>query len=70
MTSEQLRQALAELNGERDLEIVLAEVSNGAALKVKRAILIPHEKDNLVKVTDGQAVFIPDAERVAALKIG
>ncbi|MGD9692661.1 MAG: hypothetical protein AB7G17_11640 [Phycisphaerales bacterium] len=70
MTSDQLRQALAELNGERDLEIVLAEVANGAALKVKRAILIPHEKDDLVKVTDGQAVFILDAARVAALKIG
>lgn len=70
MTSEQLRLALAELNGERDLEVVLSNVPMPAALKVKRAILIPDEKDHLVKVTDGQAVFILDAERVAALKIG
>lgn len=70
MTSEQLRLALSELNGERDLEVVLAGVTSTNGLKVKRAILIPDEKDHLVKVTDGQAVFILDSERVAALKIG
>lgn len=74
MTADQLRKALHELNGERDLVVVFAfsaETSDGSPLcRVRRAMLIPHEDDHLVKVTDGQAVFILDAERVAWLKIG
>ncbi|TVQ65209.1 MAG: hypothetical protein EA379_00280 [Phycisphaerales bacterium] len=74
MNAEQLRKALHELNGERDLTIVFAgagEAPEAAGpCRVRRAMLIPHEDDHLVKVTDGQAVFIVDAERVAWLKIG
>ncbi len=74
MSPEPLRQALRELNGERDLEIVFAEVFAGAAgpgaLLVRRAILIPDEADHLVKVTDGKSVFVLDAARVAWLRIG
>jgi hypothetical protein len=74
MSPEQLRQALRELNGERDLVIVFtdvpAPVSGLANLEVKRAILIPDEVDHLVKVTDGKGVYIIDAERVAWVKIG
>ena len=73
MTSDQLRKALRELNGERDLEVAFAQLhSNGApgALVVKSAILIPDEEDHLVKVTDGKSVFIIDAERIAWIRIG
>jgi hypothetical protein len=73
MTSEQLRIALHELNGERDLSVSFAHVEQpavGPNLVVKRAMLIPDEQDHLVKVTDGRAVYILDAERVAWIKIG
>lgn len=74
MNPTQLRQALRELNGERDLVVVFAEVPSPvpglASLEVKRAMLIPDEADHLVKVTDGKAVYILDAERVAWIKIG
>ncbi len=74
MTSDQLRQALRELNGERDLCVYFADVPSPvpglANLEVKKAMLIPDEDDHLVKVTDGKAVYVLDAERVAWLKIG
>ncbi|MBS0195773.1 MAG: hypothetical protein JSR77_03355 [Planctomycetes bacterium] len=74
MTPTQLRQALSELNGERDLSIYFADVPSPvpgvANLEVRRAMLIPDEADHLVKVTDGKAVYILDAERVAWIKIG
>jgi hypothetical protein len=74
MTSTQLRQALQELNGERDLVIaftgVPSPVPGVASLEVRKAMLIPDEADHLVKVTDGKAVYVIDAERVAWLKIG
>lgn len=73
MTPTQLRQALKELNGERDLIVVFADVPSPvpglSSLEVKRAILIPDEADHLVKVTDGKGVYILDAERVAWIKI-
>ena len=72
-TSTQLRTALRELNGERDLGVYFADVPSPvpglANLEVKKAMLIPDEPDHLVKVTDGKAVYILDAERVAWLKI-
>lgn len=74
MTPTQLRTALRELNGERDLIIVFADVPSPvpglSSLEVKKAMLIPDEADHLVKVTDGKAVYILDAERVAWLRIG
>ncbi|QYO64333.1 hypothetical protein [Leptolyngbya sp. 7M] len=75
MTPDQLRQALHELNGERDLIIAFAGVTSpaigGAAhLEVRHAMLIPDEADHLVKVTDGKSVFIIDADRVAWIRIG
>lgn len=74
MTPTQLRQALHELNGERDLGVVFTDVPSPvpglASLEVKRAMLIPDEQDHLVKVTDGKAVYVIDAERVAWIKIG
>lgn len=74
MTSDQLRQALRELNGERDLIVVFADVPSPvpglASIEVKKAMLIPDEADHLVKVTDGKSISILDAERVAWLRIG
>ncbi|MBL8876914.1 MAG: hypothetical protein JNM86_14045 [Phycisphaerae bacterium] len=73
MTSDQLRQALRELNGERDLIVVFADVPSPvpglASLEVKKAMLIPDEADHLIKVTDGKSIIILDAERVAWLRI-
>lgn len=71
MTTEQLRQALRELNGERDLGIVFADVFSPVShFEVKKAMLIPDEEDHLVKVTDGKSVYILDAQRVAWVSIG
>ena len=74
MTTDQLRQALRELNGERDLTITFAEIPAPVPgicnLEVRKAMLIPDEQDHLVKVTDGKSVFIIDAERVAWIRIG
>ncbi|MDX2017279.1 MAG: hypothetical protein SFY95_06515 [Planctomycetota bacterium] len=76
MTNDQLRAALRELNGERDLEIAFAGLAppgphaGASHLLVRHAMLIPDEPDHLVKVTDGKAIFIVDAERVAWIRIG
>lgn len=77
MTNDQLRKALSELNGERDLSVAFSGVfSPGtgplgiAMLEVKHAMLIPDEADHLVKVTDGSSIYILDAERIAWIRIG
>jgi hypothetical protein len=76
MTPTQLRTALRELNGERDLTLAFTGIfpatsSTGTVLlEVRNAMLIPDEADHLVKVTDGKAVFVLDAERVAWARIG
>ena len=67
MTSEKLRLAFGELNGQRDLRVEFDHASN---FIVKRALLIPLEPAGLVKVTDGSHVYIVDAERVAWVEIG
>ena len=73
MTNDQLRQALRELNGERRLVVVFANVhapTTGVSnIEVKNAMLIPDEADHLVKVTDGRSVFIIEASHVAWLSI-
>lgn len=74
MTTDQLRQALRELNGERDVTIVFSDahspVTGIANLEVRNAMLIPDEIDHLVKVTDGKSIFILDAPRIAWIRIG
>jgi hypothetical protein len=74
MTTDQLRQALRELNGERDLAVVFADVVSHATgpsyLEVRNAMLIPDEVDHLVKVTDGKSIYILDADRIAWIRIG
>jgi hypothetical protein len=74
MTNDQLRTALKELNGERDLHVIFAGVFTAsltpATATIKNAMLIPDEEDHLVKVTDGKSIYIFDAEKVASLRIG
>lgn len=67
MTPEQLRTALGELNGQRDLRF---EFCDAECCNVKNALLVPAEEDNLVKVTDGTREFVIDASRVAWIEIG
>jgi hypothetical protein len=68
MTSDQLRQALRELNGERAATFCMEGFHEHVV--VHNAMLIPDEPDHLVKVTDGKSVFIIDAQRVAWIRIG
>ena len=67
MDSLQLRKALSELNGQRDVRI---EFATAHVLSMKRAFLSPQESDGLVKVSDGLKIFVLDAERVVWIEIG
>jgi hypothetical protein len=67
MDSLQLRKALSELNGQRDVRI---EFATAHVLSMKRPFLIPQESDGLVKVSDGLKIFVLDAERVVWIEIG
>ena len=67
MDSLQLRKALSELNGQRDVRI---EFATAHVLSMKRAFLIPQESDGLVKVSVGLKIFVLDAERVVWIEIG
>ncbi|MFW5653892.1 MAG: hypothetical protein ACOC0P_07575 [Planctomycetota bacterium] len=68
MKQDQLRQALRELNGERDCRFVFEGTIE--QLIVRNALLIPEEPDGLVKVSDGKKVFLLDAERIMWIEIG
>lgn len=69
MTPDQLRQALSELKGARTATFAFDRPSE-PTLTVHNAMLVPDEPDHLVKLTDGQSIFIIDAERVAWVRIG
>lgn len=70
MTSDQLRQALRELNGDRHATFAITSMPEQLAyLTVNNAMLVPDEPDHLIKLTDGHAIFIIDAERVAWVRI-
>jgi adenylate kinase len=66
MNADQLRKALTELKGERSATFII----DGHELTVNTAMLVPAEPDNLVKVTDGQSIYIIESERVAWVRIG
>jgi len=71
MNQDQLRQALTELNGERNAHFALSGMHETATvLTIESAMLIPEETDKLVKVTDGKSVYIIEAERIAYIRIG
>ena len=67
MTPNQLRQALGNLNGERDAVFYFEGADE---CLVPRAMLIPDEEDHLVKLTDGRHEYMIDAERVAWVRLG
>ncbi len=67
MNNEQLRQALRELNGQRDAVI---HFRNSEPCHVRGAMLVPDEADHLIKLTDGANVFIVDADQVDWIRIG
>jgi hypothetical protein len=71
MTPDQLRRALHDLNGERNVVIHFADIAAHVPhCEIKRAILVPEEADNLLKLTDGTNEYIIDADRVAWIRIG
>lgn len=67
MNTSQLRQALNNLNGERD---VVFYFSTADECMVPRAMLIPDEADHLVKLTDGRHEYVIDAEQISWIRIG
>lgn len=67
MTPEQLRTALTDLNGQRDVRV---EFEHADHCIIKKALLVPAESDNIVKLTDGSREFLLDAERIAWVEIG
>ncbi|QOJ01803.1 MAG: hypothetical protein HRU70_15490 [Phycisphaeraceae bacterium] len=70
MTPEQLRQSLKELDGSRDATFGFAGMpSHESAMVVRKAMLIPDEPDHLVKVTDGESIFIIEPERLVWIRI-
>jgi hypothetical protein len=71
MTPQELRQALAELQGQRTATFVFQHVlGEHNTLAVRNAMLVPEEADGLIKLTDGQSIFVIDAERIAYIRIG
>jgi hypothetical protein len=67
MNATQLRKALAELNGQRDVRV---EFVGAHHCTVPRAFLVPAEDDGQVKISDGHRIVLIDAERVAWIEIG
>lgn len=67
MTTDQLRLALSELNGLRDVRVAF---DHAPSLLVRKALLIPKESDTLIKITNGSHIFLVDAGRVAWIEIG
>ena len=67
LTPEQARTALGDLNGQRDVRIVF---DHADPCVVQRALLVPAEEDNIVKLTDGTREFLLDAARIAWVEIG
>ena len=71
MTPKALRTALAELKGQRKATLIFQHVlGEPATLTVTNAMLVPEEADGLIKLTDGQSIYIIDADRIAYIRIG
>ncbi len=66
ITTEQLRSALADLNGLRDVRF---EFDSAPACTVQKALLVPAEEDRIVKLTDGAREYLVDAQRVVWVEI-
>lgn len=67
ITTEQLRAALSDLNGQRDVRI---EFDHADTCIVEKALIVPAEEDRIVKLTDGAREYLVDAQRVTWVEIG
>ncbi|MHC4414867.1 MAG: hypothetical protein ACYS0G_06240 [Planctomycetota bacterium] len=67
MTADQLRAALRDLNGQRDVRIGFVHAE---PCVIEKALLVPAEEDMIVKLTDGSREYLVDAERVVWVEIG
>lgn len=67
ISREQFRTALTDLNGQRDVHI---EFERGGTCVVQRALLVPAEADQIVKLTDGTREYLLDVDRIAWVRIG
>jgi len=67
LSCDQLRSALAKLNGQRDVRI---KFDHADSCTVAGALLVPAEADNIVKLTDGSREYLIDVERVVWVEIG
>ncbi len=71
MTHTALRKALEELKGQRTATFVFQHIlGEPNTLSVQNAMLVPEEADGLIKLTDGQSIYIIDADRVAYIRLG
>ncbi len=71
MTPQELRQALSELKGQRTATFVFQHMQGEHhTLVIANAMLVPEEADGLIKLTDGQSIYIIDADRVAYIRLG
>ena len=66
MLPEQLRTALGELNGQRDVHVIFDAAES---CLIRNAFLVPAEADNILKLTDGASEFLIDVKRVAWVRI-
>ena len=66
ITTDQLRAALADLNGQRDVRFVF---ERGETCTIEKALIVPAEEDRIVKLTDGTREFLIDAQRVVWVEI-
>ena len=67
ITTDQLRTALAECNGQRDVRFVF---DHAEPCTIARAMVLPVEEDRIVKLTDGAQEYLIDAQRIAWVEIG
>ena len=67
MTPDQLRAALKDLNGQRDVRI---KFQDSQSCVIDKALLVPAEQDRIVKLTDGSREYLIDAERITWIEIG
>lgn len=67
MTPDQLRAALGDLNGQRNVRIAF---DHAESCTIQKALLVPAEEDNILKLTDGTREYLIDTARVAWIDIG
>jgi hypothetical protein len=66
MTPDQLRKALGDLNGQRDVHV---HFDHAVDCLIRGALLVPAEEDNIVKLTDGSHEYLLNADRVTWIEI-